>query len=131
MTGNHIRTPARRPVARVIGTFGAALALTWAAAATKRIRLGTTVLVLPLRPPVLLAKMLGTLDLMSGSRLLVGAASGWLKDDFDALGVPFDERGARNPADPEVARERATRVVGVAVLRAVLRDEGLGLVSGL
>ncbi len=53
------------------------IALTWAAAATERVGLGTTVLVLPLRPPVLLAKMLASLDLMSGGRLTVGAG-GWL-----------------------------------------------------
>ena len=52
------------------------VALTWAAAATERIGLGTSVLVLPLRPPVLLAKMLASLDLMSGGRLTVGAAAG-------------------------------------------------------
>lgn len=69
------------------------VALTWAAAVTERVGLGTTVLVLPIRPSVLLAKMLGSLDLMSGGRLIVGAASGWLEREFDALGVPFAERG--------------------------------------
>lgn len=69
--------------------------LTWAAASTERIGLGTSVLVLPLRPPVLLAKGLASLDLMSGGRLTVGAAAGWLEAEFDALGVPFKERGAR------------------------------------
>ncbi len=58
-----------------------------AAAATESVKLGTTVLVLPLRPPVLLAKMLGTPDLMSGGRLIIGAAGGWMKEEFDALGV--------------------------------------------
>ena len=80
------------------------IALTWAAAATERVGLGTTVLVLPLRPPVLLAKMLGSLDLMSGGRLIVGAASGWLKEEFDALGVPFAERGARTDETIEILR---------------------------
>lgn len=80
------------------------IALTWAAAATQRVGLGTTVLVLPLRPPVLLAKMLGSLDIMSGSRLIVGAAGGWLKQEFDALGVPFEERGARTDETIEVMR---------------------------
>lgn len=80
------------------------IALTWAAAATTRVRLGTSVLVLPLRPPVLLAKMLSSLDLMSGGRLVVGAASGWLEQEFDALGVPFEERGARADETIEVMR---------------------------
>ena len=80
------------------------VALTWAAASTTRVGLGTTVLVLPLRPPVLLAKMLGSLDLMSDGRLIVGAASGWLEREFDALGVPFAERGARTDETIEVMR---------------------------
>jgi probable F420-dependent oxidoreductase len=80
------------------------VALTWAAAATERVGLGTTVLVLPLRPPVLLAKMLGTLDLMSGGRVILGAAGGWLKEEFDALGVPFEERGARTDETIDVMR---------------------------
>ncbi len=80
------------------------IALTWAAAVTQRIRLGTSVLVLPLRPPVLLAKMLGTLDIMSGGRVLLGAASGWLKEEFDALGVPFGQRGARTDETIDLMR---------------------------
>jgi probable F420-dependent oxidoreductase len=80
------------------------VALTWAAAATERIGLGTTVLVLPLRPPVLLAKMLGSLDIMSGGRVTLGAASGWLKEEFDALGVPFEQRGARTDETIELMR---------------------------
>jgi probable F420-dependent oxidoreductase len=81
------------------------VALTWAAAATERVGLGTTVLVLPLRPPVLLAKMLGSLDIMSGGRVIVGAASGWLKEEFDALGVPFEERGVRTDETIDLMRQ--------------------------
>jgi alkanesulfonate monooxygenase SsuD/methylene tetrahydromethanopterin reductase-like flavin-dependent oxidoreductase (luciferase family) len=62
------------------------------------------VLVLPLRPPVLLAKMLGTLDLMSGGRLIVGAAGGWLEKEFEALSVPFAERGARTDETIDIMR---------------------------
>jgi probable F420-dependent oxidoreductase len=80
------------------------VAMTWAAAATQHIGLGTTVLVLPLRPPVLLAKMIGSLDIMSGGRVTLGAASGWLKEEFDALGVPFEERGARTDETIELMR---------------------------
>jgi probable F420-dependent oxidoreductase len=80
------------------------VALTWAAAVTDRVRLGTTVLVLPLRPPVLLAKMLGTLDIMSGGRLILGAASGWLEEEFAALGVPFGERGVRTDETIDLLR---------------------------
>ncbi len=80
------------------------VALAWAAAATQRVRLGTSVLVLPLRPPVLLAKMLGSLDLMSGGRVLLGAAGGWLAEEFAALGVPFEERGVRTDETVELLR---------------------------
>jgi probable F420-dependent oxidoreductase len=71
------------------------LSLTWAAAVTKRVRLGTSVLVLPMRHPLPLAKELATLHNFSEGRLILGAGSGWLKEEFDALGVPFNERGRR------------------------------------
>jgi alkanesulfonate monooxygenase len=67
--------------------------LTAVAARTTRIKLGTGVLVLPLRNPVVLAKELSSLDLIAGGRLLLGLASGWYKREFDAVGVPFNERG--------------------------------------
>jgi probable F420-dependent oxidoreductase len=67
--------------------------LTAVAARTTRIKLGTGVLVLPLRNPVVLAKELSSLDLIAGGRLLLGMASGWYKREFDAVGVPFNERG--------------------------------------
>ena len=71
------------------------LSLTWAAAVTKRVKLGTTVLVLPMRHPLPLAKELATLQNFSEGRLILGAGSGWLKEEFAALGVPFEERGRR------------------------------------
>src|SRR5215471_10416799 len=67
--------------------------LTAVAARTTRIKLGTGVLVLPLRNPVVLAKELASLDLIAGGRLLLGMASGWYRREFDAVGVPFQERG--------------------------------------
>jgi len=69
--------------------------LSWVAASTTRIRLGSAVLVLPYHHPVALAKALATLDVLSGGRLLLGVAGGWLREEFDLLGVPFEERGAR------------------------------------
>jgi len=80
------------------------IALTWAAAATRTVGLGTTVLVVPLRPPVLLAKMLASLDLMSEGRVIFGGASGWLKEEFDALGVPYGSRGVRTDEALDVIR---------------------------
>ena len=67
--------------------------LTAVAARTERIRLGTGVLVLPARNPVLLAKQLSSIDQISNGRLTLGLASGWYKREFDAIGVPFNKRG--------------------------------------
>ena len=67
--------------------------LTAVAARTKKIKLGTGILVLPLRNPVILAKQLASMDLLSDGRLLMGMASGWYKREFDAVGIPFDKRG--------------------------------------
>src|ERR1700674_4810955 len=71
------------------------LTLTWVAAVTERVRLGTSVLVLPMRHPLPLAKELSTLQNLSEGRLILGAGVGWLEAEFDALGVPFRERGRR------------------------------------
>ena len=67
--------------------------LTAIAARTRRIRLGTGVLVLPLRNPTLAAKALGTLDSISHGRLILGVAAGWYAREFDAVGVDFKQRG--------------------------------------
>jgi len=67
--------------------------LTAIAARTKKIKLGTGILVLPMRNPVILAKQLGSMDLLSNGRLIMGMASGWYKREFDAVGVPFEKRG--------------------------------------
>ena len=69
-------------------------AASYIAAATSRALLLTSVLVVPYRPAVLTAKMLTTLDVMSGGRLTIGCGAGWMREEFDALGTdPFDERG--------------------------------------
>jgi len=74
------------------------------AARTTRIKLGTGVLVLPLRNPVVLAKELSSLDLIAGGRLLLGMASGWYKREFDAVGVPFERRGRIMDRNLEILR---------------------------
>jgi probable F420-dependent oxidoreductase len=74
------------------------------AARTSRIKLGTGVLVLPLRNPAVLAKELSSLDLIAGGRLLLGMASGWYKREFDAVGVPFHERGRIMDRSLEILR---------------------------
>lgn len=79
--------------------------LSFAAANTSTIRLATGILILPQRNPVVLAKAVATLDALSGGRLDLGIGVGWLEEEFDALGVPFAERGRRT--DDYVAAMRA------------------------
>jgi probable F420-dependent oxidoreductase len=81
------------------------LTLTWAAAATQRVRLGTSVLVLPMHHPVPIAKQLATLQCLSGGRVICGIGVGWLEAEFAAMGVPFRERGRR--MDESIAMLRA------------------------
>ncbi|MFJ7909945.1 LLM class flavin-dependent oxidoreductase [Kitasatospora sp. NPDC096204] len=67
--------------------------LSWLAGVAPGLRLGTTVLVLPYRNPLLVARMATTLDLLSGGRFVLGVGVGWARREFDALGVPFGARG--------------------------------------
>jgi probable F420-dependent oxidoreductase len=76
-------------------TYDPFIALSFIAAHTSRILLGTSVLIMPYRNPIATAKMLATLDQMSGGRLIAGVGVGWSEAEFTALGVPFHERGAR------------------------------------
>ncbi len=71
------------------------LALSFAAACTRRIRLATGILLLPEHSPLLVAKQSATLDVLSGGRFSLGIGIGWSADEFAALGVPFARRGAR------------------------------------
>lgn len=66
------------------------------AAVTTRLRFMTGVIILPLRNPLVLAKQVATLDYMSGGRIELGIGVGWLKEEFEALGVPFAQRGKRS-----------------------------------
>ena len=67
--------------------------LAWLAGITDRIRLGTTVLIVPYRHPLLIARMAANLSDLSGGRLILGVGAGWAVQEFDALGVPFLQRG--------------------------------------
>lgn len=67
--------------------------LAWLAGITDRIRLGTTVLIVPYRHPLLVARMAANLDDLSGGRLVLGVGVGWAAQEFGALGVPFGQRG--------------------------------------
>ena len=71
-----------------------AIALTFAAANTTRVRLGTGIIILPQRNPLVLAKELASLDVLSAGRLIVGIGVGYLEPEFRALGAPFADRGA-------------------------------------
>lgn len=82
----------------------ALVALAMAAAVTERVRLGTAVLVLPLREPLVFAKQAATIDVISRGRLELGVGAGWLEEEFDALNVPFAHRGARMVEWIELAR---------------------------
>jgi probable F420-dependent oxidoreductase len=75
--------------------FDPIIALSYVAACTHRIRLGTGIIILPQRQPLVLAKELATLDVLSGGRLLFGIGVGYLASEFAALGVPMAARGAR------------------------------------
>ena len=69
--------------------------LAFLAGQTSHITLGTSVLIVPYRDPVFTAKFLSTVDNLSNGRLVVGVGAGWLEPEFQALSVPFDERGPR------------------------------------
>jgi probable F420-dependent oxidoreductase len=79
----------------VFGNHEPLLTLSAAAAVTSRVKLGTAVLLATLRPPAVLAKMVGTLDQMSGGRVILGLGVGSRADDFAAAGVDFEHRGSR------------------------------------
>ena len=74
--------------------FDPLVTLAVAAGATRRVRLGTTVLIVPYRNAVVTAKMLSSLDALSGGRVTVGVGAGWVAAESSMLGVPFAERGA-------------------------------------
>ena len=89
------------PGGRLPGGPGGALPdpLIWMAAmaaVTTKLRFMTGVIILPLRNPLVLAKQVATLDHMSGGRIELGIGVGWLKEEFEAVGVPFEKRGKRS-----------------------------------
>ena len=77
------------------GVFDPLIGLTVAAAVTERIRLGTSVLILPERHPVVLAQEVVALDHASAGRVDLGVGVGWLQEEFEALEVPWERRGER------------------------------------
>lgn len=75
--------------------YDAILTLAWAAAATTRIRVGTSVLIASWHQPINTAKALATLDNLNGGRTVCAVGAGWMKEQFEILGAPFKDRGAR------------------------------------
>jgi len=65
------------------------------AAETSKIKIGTSVIILPYRNPVVVAKMIATLDVFSEGRVIFGVGPGWMREEYDALSVPYERRGAR------------------------------------
>jgi probable F420-dependent oxidoreductase len=107
---NYTSTYPYSPTGRLPGGPDGALPdpLIWMAAmaaVTTKLRFMTGVIILPLRNPLVLAKQVATLDHMSGGRVELGIGVGWLKEEFEALGVPFEKRGKRS--DEYVAAMRA------------------------
>jgi probable F420-dependent oxidoreductase len=90
----------------------ALIALALIAAVTERATIGTAVLVLPLRHPIVVAKQLASLDACSDGRLCVGVGAGWLREEFDALDVPFESRGSRLDEWIELLRDCWTGTPG-------------------
>jgi probable F420-dependent oxidoreductase len=79
--------------------------LAYAAACTTTIRLGTGICLVPEHNPLILAKTAATLDRLSGGRFIFGAGVGWLAEEFEALGVPFERRGARTREYIDIMRQ--------------------------
>jgi probable F420-dependent oxidoreductase len=108
-TGEHVVLPDPQvppsPVPPEGRMLDPAVALTWAAAHTSRVKLGTGIIILPQRNPLVLAKELASLDVLSGGRLLFGIGVGYLKPEFDAIGVPLEDRGRRSLEYVEAMRE--------------------------
>ncbi|MGE0388259.1 MAG: TIGR03619 family F420-dependent LLM class oxidoreductase [Gammaproteobacteria bacterium] len=91
------------------------LLLGWLASRTHRIRLGTTVIVLPYRHPLHTARLVANLDRLSGGRLILGVGAGWAREEFEALGLPYGRRGAAT--DDALGALRACLAQPVAAYR--------------
>src|SRR5947207_1062130 len=132
--GEHLVVPDPQvppsPMAPQDPVLDSLLALTWAAAHTATIRLATGIVILPQRNPVLLAKQVATLDVLSGGRVTLGVGAGYLEPEFRAVGANFAERAAEfatlgvhrlvllAPPDPDgPARTIEAGIAAVAGLR--------------
>jgi probable F420-dependent oxidoreductase len=101
----HVILPKGAPYPPSPAFYEPILTLTWAAAVTKRVGLGTSVIVLPMHHPVPVAKQIATLQCLSGGRVIFGIGVGWLEAEFAAMGAAFRQRGRR--LDESIALMRA------------------------
>jgi probable F420-dependent oxidoreductase len=104
--------------------------LGWLAEATERVGIGTSVLVLPYRDPVVVAKAAGTADWLSGGRVTLGVGAGWMQAEFAALGIPFAERGARTDAALRAIRSRWAEEDGIRARPAGAPGHAIPLLVG-
>jgi probable F420-dependent oxidoreductase len=99
-TGEHIVLPEPQvppsPVPADTPFIDSAIALAYVAAHTSKVRLGTGIIILPQRNPVVLAKELASLDVLSNGRLIFGIGIGYLEPEFGAIGAPFEHKGPRS-----------------------------------
>jgi probable F420-dependent oxidoreductase len=114
--GDHVATPVRIDSVYPYSASGLAgydtstplndvwVAIAHAAAQTSSINLGPSVLILPLRHPVMVAQSAATAQNISGGRIVLGVGAGWLREEFDALGIRFDSRGQRMDEALEIIR---------------------------
>jgi len=98
--GEHVVVPSPRvapsPIEPTTPMLDPLVSLAFLAAATSRLRLATGIIILPQRNPLVLAKQVASLDVLSGGRLLLGLGVGYLEPEFRAIGIPLTDRGARS-----------------------------------
>ena len=90
---DHVVIPARRSGIFTEYFYDPFTLLAFIASGTSRILLGTSVIILPYRNPLVTAKMAASLDVVSGGRLVFGVGPGWMREEFEALGIPYESRG--------------------------------------
>jgi len=111
MTGSPLTGHDAPPVPPTTPTYDALAYLAFLAARTERIRLGTYVYALALRPPFVAARAIQTVDIVSGGRMLAGIGAGWLHEEWDAAQVDFTTRGSRLDEALEICRRLWTEPV--------------------
>jgi probable F420-dependent oxidoreductase len=104
-TSDHVLVPPEFGSRFGEGFLDPFICLAYAAAETTRVKLGTTVVVVPLRSPFTQARLLATLDYLSGGRVIFGIGVGWDREEFEALGISFAERGPMTDEYVAIMRE--------------------------